>query len=105
MTESQKEELLIEHGNMLSAHEQQIANLYETTREIKTIAESTQTIAISVRDLTNTLTNVQCDIKGINKKFECIENEKKQKNFTIWQAVVCTAIGFIVTYVLTMVLS
>ena len=98
MTDCQIETLIINHGEILSAHEQQIINLYETTKDIKTLADSIQKIAISVENLANGLNSV-------DKRLELIEEEKRQKNIEVWKVVVGTALGALVTYIMTLVLT
>lgn len=91
------DERLQEHGEHLARHDEQIKTLLSQQADIKTLAESTHSLAMSVEKLTQRICSVEDDLEVLNA-------EKRQKSFAVWQIVVSAIVGGIVTYVLTNIL-
>ena len=85
---------VFEHGEMLSAHEQEIKTLFKQQKNIEALTESTQNLAISVKE-------IAIQQKDISDRVADIESEKRQKGFAIWQIVVSAVVGGAVTYLVT----
>ena len=75
------EQTLVEHGQAIAAHEQQIKTLFTQQGEIKELTQSTQSLALSVRELATKVAN-------IDTRLQCIEDDDKHKRRTIWASVV-----------------
>ena len=87
-----------EHGEILAKHESDIATLYRNQSDIKTLAESTQQLALSIEKIAGKLNEV--DERLIN-----IEEEKQKKGFTVWQIVTSAIIGGFITYCISILLK
>lgn len=98
MTNEQLTERIVENCESISALQQQVKTLFESTKQIKDIAESTNRIALNVETMAQGLSNV-------DKRLEYIEDDRHKKGFAVWQAVVCGIVGFVVSFVLTTVLT
>ena len=85
---------IFEHTEILSAHEQEIKTLFKQQKNIEALTESTQNLAISVKE-------IAMQQKDICDRLADIEDEKKQKNLAIWQAAVSAVVGGVVTYLVT----
>ena len=91
------EERVQENGEHLARHDEQIKTLFSQQEDIKKLAESTHSLAISVEKLTARICNVEDDLQLIN-------NDKRQKSYAIWQIVVSAVIGGAATFIVTHVL-
>lgn len=91
------DERLQEHGEHLARHDEQIKTLFLQQADIKELAESTHSLAVSVEKLTARICNVEDDLQVIN-------NDKRQKSYAIWQIVVSAIIGGAATFILTHIL-
>ena len=85
-------------GERISAHDQEIKTLFNQQKNIEKLAESTHELAQSVKELT-------VRINTVDDRLELIENEKKQKNFAIWQIVMSAVIGGVATYIISNILK
>ena len=85
---------IFEHGEILSAHEQEIKTLFKQQKNIEALTESTQNLAISVQE-------IAIQQKDISERVADIEGEKRQKNLAIWQAAASAVVGGVVTYLVT----
>jgi len=92
------DERLQEHGEHLARHDEQIKTLFSQQADIKALAESTHSLAMSVEKLTQRICSVEDDLDALNA-------EKRQKSFAVWQIVVSAIVGGVVTFLLTHVLS
>ena len=92
------DERLQEHGEHLARHDEQIKTLFLQQADIKTLAESTHSLAMSVERLTQRVCSVEDDLEALDK-------EKKQKSFAVWQIIASAVIGGTATFLLTHVLS
>ena len=92
------DERLQEHGEHLARHDEQIKTLLLQQADIKALAESTHSLAMSVEKLTQRICSVEDDLEALNA-------EKRQKSFAVWQIVVSAIVGGAVTFLLTQVLS
>lgn len=86
-----------EQGELLARHESDIKTLFNNQKDIKALAESTQELALSVKELAGRMSEV-------DERLELIENEKRQKNYAVWQIVMSALIGGMATYIVTAVL-
>ena len=91
------DERLQEHGEHLARHDEQIKTLFSQQADIKELAESTHALAVSVEKLTTRVCGIEDDLKVIN-------DDKRQKNFAVWQIIVSAIIGGAATFILTHVL-
>ncbi len=91
------DERLQEHGEHLARHDEQIKTLFATTEEIKALAESTHSLAVSVEKLTSRITHVEDDLEAYNE-------EKNKKSFAVWQVLMSAIVGGVATYILTNIL-
>ena len=98
MTNEQLTERVIDNSEEISALHEQVKTLFESTKQIKDIVESTNRIALNVETMAQGLSNV-------DRRLEFIEDEKYKKGFAVWQAVVCGAAGFIISFLLSNILS
>lgn len=88
---------VVEHGEKISAHEEEIKTLFNQQRNIERLANTTQELALSVKDLT-------AHMCGVEDRLETIESEKQQKGFAAWQAVISALVGSGITYIITSLL-
>lgn len=85
---------VIEHGEKISAHDEEIKTLFNQQKNIEKLATTTQELALSMKELT-------AHMCGVEDRLEIIEGEKRQKGFAIWQIVVSAIVGGAVTYLAT----
>ena len=85
---------VFEHGEIISAHEQEIKTLFNQQKNIEKLATTTQELALSMKELT-------AHMCGVEDRLEIIEGEKRQKGFAIWQIVVSAIVGGAATYLVT----
>ena len=83
-----------EHGEKISAHDEEIKTLFNQQKNIEKLAQTTQELALSVKELT-------AHMCGVEDRLETIEKEKKQKSLAVWQAVISAIVGGAVTYLVT----
>ena len=88
---------VIEHGEKISAHDEEIKTLFNQQKNIEKLATTTQELALSMKELT-------AHMCGVEDRLEIIEGEKRQKGFAIWQIVVSAIVGGAVTYLATSLL-
>lgn len=88
---------VIEHGEKISAHDEEIKTLFNQQKNIERLANTTQELALSVKDLT-------AHMCGVEDRLETIESEKQQKGFAVWQAVISALVGGGITYIITSLL-
>ena len=85
---------VVGHGEKIVAHEEEIKTLFNQQKNIEKLAQTTQELALSVKDLT-------AHMCGVEDRLEIIESEKKQKSLAVWQAVVSAIVGGVITFVIT----
>ena len=88
---------VIEHGQTLAAHEEELKTLFNRQRDIEKLANTTQELALSMKELT-------AHMCGVEDRLEIIEGEKRKKGFAVWQAVVSAFIGGVITFIITSLL-
>lgn len=88
---------VIKHGEKISAHDEEIKTLFNQQKNIERLANTTQELALSVKDLT-------AHMCGVEDRLETIESEKQQKGFAVWQAVISALVGGGITYIITSLL-
>lgn len=88
---------VVKHGEKIVAHDEEIKTLFNQQKNIERLANTTQELALSVKDLT-------AHMCGVEDRLETIENEKKQKSLAMWQAVVSAVIGGVITFIITSLL-
>lgn len=88
---------VVEHGEKISAHEEEIKTLFNQQKNIERLANTTQELALSVKDLT-------AHMCGVEDRLEIIESEKKQKSLAVWQAAVSAVVGGVAMYLVTSLL-
>lgn len=86
-----------EHGELLARHEGDIKTLFNNQKDIKSLAESTQDLALSVKELAGRMSEV-------DERLELIESEKRQKGFALWQIIMSALVGGVITYAITAIL-
>lgn len=91
-------EKILEHGERLSEHDSDIRTLFNQQKNIQALAKSTQELALSVRELTGKVNNV-------DERLEVIEQDKRQKGFEIWKAVIPTIIVGVASFVVARLLG
>ena len=91
------EERVQENGEHLARHDEQIKTLFAQQEQIEKLAESTHALAISVEKLTTRVCSIEDDIN-------ILDQEKRQKNFAVWQIIMSAVLGGVATYILTRVL-
>lgn len=91
------DERLQEHGEHLARHDEQIKTLFTQQADIKGLADSTHSLALSVEKLTQKVVALEEDI-------EIMSEEKRNKGFAVWQIIMSAIIGGAATFVLTHVL-
>lgn len=82
---------VVKHGEKIVAHDEEIKTLFNQQKNIEKLAQTTQELALSVKELT-------AHMCGVEDRLEIIEGEKRQKGFAIWQIVVSAVVGGVVTY-------
>ena len=85
---------VIEHGEKISAHDEEIKTLFNQQKNIEKLATTTQELALSMKELT-------AHMCGVEDRLEVIEGEKRQKGFAVWQIVVSAIVGGVATYLAT----
>ena len=85
---------VIKHSEKIAAHDEEIKTLFNQQKNIEKLAQTTQELALSVKELT-------AHMCGVEDRLEIIEGEKRQKGFAIWQIVVSAIAGGAVTYLIT----
>lgn len=91
------DERLQDHGEHLARHDEQIKTLFSQQEDIKQLVESTHSLAMSVKELTQRVSSVEDSL-------EALDEEKKQKGFAVWQILMSAVIGGVATYLLTHIL-
>jgi predicted nucleic acid-binding Zn-ribbon protein len=84
-------EEIMELSKKTASHDQQIKTLFHQQAEIKKLTDATHELALSVKDLTNNIMNV-------DERVRCIEDEKRKKSFAVWQIVAGALIGGAIGY-------
>ena len=97
MTNEQLTKELIEQGKAISALQEDVKTIFKNQEEIREIAKSTQDIALSVKELTAKV----CDV---DERVGNIEGSQRSKNAAIWQIVMSVLISSIGTYVISNIL-
>lgn len=76
-----------------SEHKQKIGVLFERQSEIQDLTKATYELVGEVKALTG-------NVKSVDKRLACIENEDRQKKYEMWRAivipVVTAAVGFVI---------
>lgn len=88
---------VVKHGEKIAAHDEEIKTLFNQQKNIEKLAQTTQELALSVKELT-------AHMCGVEDRLETIEKEKKQKSLAVWQAVISAIVGGAVTYLVTSLL-
>lgn len=85
---------VVKHGEKIAAHDEEIKTLFNQQKNIEKLAQTTQELALSVKNLT-------AHMCGVEDRLEIIESEKRQKGFAVWQIVLSAIVGGVVTYLAT----
>ena len=88
------EEKVVEYGNDIARHNEQIRTLFEQQKEIRELAKSTNNLALAVEKLAE-------QFKNVDSRICAIEDADKYKANIIWACVVTGVIGSVVTFVVT----
>jgi hypothetical protein len=91
------EERVQENCEHIARHDEQIKTLFLQQADIKGLADSTHSLALSVEKLTQ-------KVVALEEDFAVISDEKRQKGFAVWQIIVSALIGGVATYIFTHVL-
>ena len=90
-------ERLQEHGEHLARHDEQIKSLFLQQADIKGLADSTHSLALSVEKLTQKVVVLEENIEEMN-------DERRKKGFAVWQIVTYAVVGGAVTFLVTQIL-
>lgn len=88
---------VVEQGERIAAHEEEIKTLFNQQKNIEQLADSTYELAMSVKELNYKVSNVDDRVVEM-------ENEKRQKHFALWQIVMSALLGGMITYCVTLLL-
>lgn len=86
MDNTQLTDRVVDLEKITSRHSAEIKTLFATQKSIEKLTDSTHSLAVSVEKLTN-------KVSDVDERLDCIEGEKKQKGFAMWQIVVSTILG------------
>ena len=98
MNTEQLTEKVFEHSEKIAKHEEDIKTLFNLQKTIEKLADSTHEVAESVRALT-------IKAEDTEGRLNIIEGEKRQKNYAVWQIAVSAALGAVITFLITNILS
>lgn len=88
---------VVEQGERIAAHEEEIKTLFNQQKNIEQLADSTYELAMSVKELNYKVSNVDDRVAEM-------ENEKRQKHFALWQIIMSALLGGMITYCVTLLL-
>ena len=88
---------VFQYEKTLAEHQEKIHTLFNQQKNIEKLANSTQELALSVKELAGR-------VNDVDDRLELIESEKRQKGYALWQIVMSAFIGGVVTYIVTAIL-
>lgn len=98
MNNEQITEKVMEHEGRICGLEKTVMTIAEQQVDIKSLVDSTHSLALSVQKLTD-------KVSSIDERTKFLESDKRQKSFAIWNIAVAGTLGAVITYVVTTILK
>ncbi|MEG0914452.1 MAG: hypothetical protein RSG57_01740 [Christensenellaceae bacterium] len=94
MTDEKAIDEIVQHGKQIARHDSEIKTLFNQQKSIEKIADSTNSLALSIEKIAGR-------IEDVDERLGCIEQDKKQKGFAVWQIVMSAVLGGVLTFLVS----